>query len=319
MVRSSILSSKFSLWEGWEHLTFIKEIISSPSRSADIRYLGSWVRKIPWRRELQPTPVFLPEEFHGQRSLVSYSPRCCKESDMTEQLTHTGSFLLLPGSRMELLPKWGAVCSMQGPRKSGIWGPHPSWSTTHIWPMASSLAPWLTRSSVPESLPPCSWFSFVKFWELMGGDCGRKEESDWNAGLREAIAWGRRRKFQQRGESSPHIRWEQQENQVPARWTVGCVPSGVGMPDVLRWSLWSFWSQEDIVSGSVPPDSKEHSGMAGWGHRPGDSAEREFQARLTLSCRDPSWECLRPECSGWACLLFPHSSAVALPASPIHR
>ena len=31
-----------------------------------------WVRKIPWRREWQPTPVFLPGEFHGQRSLVGY-------------------------------------------------------------------------------------------------------------------------------------------------------------------------------------------------------------------------------------------------------
>ena len=31
-----------------------------------------WVRKIPWRREWQPTPVFLPEESHGQRSLVGY-------------------------------------------------------------------------------------------------------------------------------------------------------------------------------------------------------------------------------------------------------
>ena len=28
-----------------------------------------WVRKIPWRREWLPTPVFLPGEFHGQRSL----------------------------------------------------------------------------------------------------------------------------------------------------------------------------------------------------------------------------------------------------------
>ena len=28
-----------------------------------------------WRREWQPTPVFLPGEFHGQRSLVGYSPR----------------------------------------------------------------------------------------------------------------------------------------------------------------------------------------------------------------------------------------------------
>ena len=33
-----------------------------------------WVGKIPWGRKWQPTPVFLPGEFHGQRSLVSYSP-----------------------------------------------------------------------------------------------------------------------------------------------------------------------------------------------------------------------------------------------------
>ena len=33
-----------------------------------------WVRKIPWRRKWQPTPVFLPGESHGQRSLAAYSP-----------------------------------------------------------------------------------------------------------------------------------------------------------------------------------------------------------------------------------------------------
>jgi len=43
-----------------------------------------WVRKIPWRRAWQPTPIFLPGESHGQRSLVGYSPLGCKESDMTE-------------------------------------------------------------------------------------------------------------------------------------------------------------------------------------------------------------------------------------------
>ena len=47
-----------------------------------------WVRKIPWRRKWQPTPVFLPGESHGQRSLVGYSPWGRKESDMTER-THT--------------------------------------------------------------------------------------------------------------------------------------------------------------------------------------------------------------------------------------
>ena len=40
-----------------------------------------WVRKIPWRRKWQPTPVFLPGTSHRQRSLARYSPCGCKESD----------------------------------------------------------------------------------------------------------------------------------------------------------------------------------------------------------------------------------------------
>ena len=43
-----------------------------------------WVNKVPWRSAWQPTPVFLPGESHGQRTLVGYSPQGFKESDMTE-------------------------------------------------------------------------------------------------------------------------------------------------------------------------------------------------------------------------------------------
>ena len=46
--------------------------------------LDPWVRKIPWK--WQPTPGFLPREFHGQRSLVGYGPKGCKESDTSEQI-----------------------------------------------------------------------------------------------------------------------------------------------------------------------------------------------------------------------------------------
>ena len=46
-----------------------------------------WVRKIPWRREGLPTSVFLPEEFHRERSLAGYSPWGHKELDTTERLT----------------------------------------------------------------------------------------------------------------------------------------------------------------------------------------------------------------------------------------
>ena len=52
------------------------------------------VQSLGWENPLekekwQPIPVFLPGEFHGQRSLASYSPQGCKDSDTTERVTHT--------------------------------------------------------------------------------------------------------------------------------------------------------------------------------------------------------------------------------------
>ena len=51
-----------------------------------------WVQSLdledPLEKEWLPTPVFLPREFHGQRSLADYSPWGRKESDTTEQLTY---------------------------------------------------------------------------------------------------------------------------------------------------------------------------------------------------------------------------------------
>ena len=45
-----------------------------------------WVRKTPWKRAWQPTPVFLPGESRGQSSLAGHSPWACKELDTTERL-----------------------------------------------------------------------------------------------------------------------------------------------------------------------------------------------------------------------------------------
>ena len=43
-----------------------------------------WVGKSPWSRKWKPTPVFLSGKFHGQQSLVGYSPWGRKELDMTK-------------------------------------------------------------------------------------------------------------------------------------------------------------------------------------------------------------------------------------------
>ena len=61
---------------------------------------GPWVGKIPWQREQLPTPVFLPGESHGQRSLAGHSPWITKSQ--TEWLTHRHTqclFKVLNGNR----------------------------------------------------------------------------------------------------------------------------------------------------------------------------------------------------------------------------
>ena len=75
----------------------LKELLSTSLVAQAVKNLPAmwetWVRSQvvedlhALRRALQPTPVFVPGKFHGQRSPVSYSPWGCKESDMTEQLT----------------------------------------------------------------------------------------------------------------------------------------------------------------------------------------------------------------------------------------
>ena len=68
-----------------------KELASQCWRSKRCRF-HPWVRKIPWKRSWQPTPVFLPGESHGQRSLVGYSPWDHKELDTTEATWHAVCF-----------------------------------------------------------------------------------------------------------------------------------------------------------------------------------------------------------------------------------
>ena len=71
-----------------------------------------WVGKFPWRREWQPTPVFLPREPHGQRSLVGYSPWGHKRVGqhlVTENVhthTHTHTHTQVDISSTWLKVKW---------------------------------------------------------------------------------------------------------------------------------------------------------------------------------------------------------------------
>ena len=54
-----------------------------PADAGDVKF-DPLVRKIPWRRKWQPTPVFLPGKSHRQRSLVGYSPWGRKSESVSE-------------------------------------------------------------------------------------------------------------------------------------------------------------------------------------------------------------------------------------------
>ena len=70
-----------------------------------------WVRRIPWRRAWQPTPVFLPGKSHGQRSLAGYGPQNWKESDMIEVTWHA-RVLQDPGEKTlnPTMRPWRGTC-----------------------------------------------------------------------------------------------------------------------------------------------------------------------------------------------------------------
>ena len=75
--------------EPWKHSQGTAELHKLSLPGIRIKVIGQDVLQYvkPWRREWPPTPVFLPGEFQGQRSLAGYSPWGRKESDTTEWLT----------------------------------------------------------------------------------------------------------------------------------------------------------------------------------------------------------------------------------------
>ena len=79
-----------------------------------------WVGNIPWSRKWQLAPVFLPGKSLGWRSLANYSPWGHKESDVTEQLTHTHFSNLFK----ELFPSY-----LDG---RGVWGRIDTWGKKRL-------------------------------------------------------------------------------------------------------------------------------------------------------------------------------------------
>ena len=123
----------------------------------------SWVEKIPWRREWQPTPVFLPGESQGQRSLEGYDPWGHKESDTAEQLSMRG------------------IC----PLEENKW-----------WEKVPSVPPQLnlkinTEGARSDSDPSTSWSQKAKVSSCLKGQNGQyvKKWSQEFSDRRDSLVW----------------------------------------------------------------------------------------------------------------------------------
>ena len=120
-----------------------------------------WVRKIPWSRKSQITPVFLPGKFHRQRSLVGYSQWDHKEMDTLEATEHS---LVLPFFGIGMKPGFSSTWTVNFqmfelvlekaeepeiklPTSAGSWKKQESSRKTSIsalLPMSKTLTVWIT-------------------------------------------------------------------------------------------------------------------------------------------------------------------------------
>ena len=88
-------------------------MVEKPAQEMQETWVQSPGREGPLEKEGRPTPVFLPGESHGQRSLVGYTLWSDKESvrhDVKRQHTQTNAYFMLKGSAFPLRSGTSQVC-----------------------------------------------------------------------------------------------------------------------------------------------------------------------------------------------------------------
>ena len=120
------------------------------------------VRKIPWKRKWQPTPVFLPGEFHGQLSLVGYNPWSRKQSTVQFSCSVVSNSLQPHGLQHTRLP-----CPSSIPRAYSNSCPSSRWchptNSSSVVLFSSCLQSFPASGSFPESFLPIRWLNYWSF------------------------------------------------------------------------------------------------------------------------------------------------------------
>ena len=144
----------------WEEIGFLDSGIlphllsgKEPTRQCRSYRFDPWVGKIPWRRIWQPTPVFLPGEFHGQRSLAGYGPWGCKSTGRDWVTKQQQQPLPPPSPQLEvwLFPSGGRGWGVHSSPKEGhdqVQVPRSSVPAAEITAHRTHVNPWIDEPRV---------------------------------------------------------------------------------------------------------------------------------------------------------------------------
>ena len=83
-----IYSNRYTHHWASQVVLVVKNLLDNAGDVRDVEFIP-WVREDPLEKGITPTPVFLPGELHGQRSLAGYSPGVAKGWTQLSDLAHT--------------------------------------------------------------------------------------------------------------------------------------------------------------------------------------------------------------------------------------
>ena len=133
----------------------------------------TWVRKIPWRRNWQTTPVFLFGEFQGHRNLTGYSPWGCKESERTEHAHTYTKEGYMSGCLWACHLAYANALQWAQNEAQGLLGVEVSailglvGSNWFLWYSILPNGCVILLTGVPCPLPSCLTFPFSRIWEIL--------------------------------------------------------------------------------------------------------------------------------------------------------
>ena len=148
-------------------LLVVKNLPASVGEVRDVGLIPGLGRS-PWRRKWQPTPVFMPGEFHGQRSLVGYSSCDCQKSQTLRKQLGKHAYNVSPiNLSLQIFSSKFGLC-----RKNFCWETFLSPLRAVLGDFRQEHSPilWVICTEVGRASCECQSLMHTEFWKIIGSN-----------------------------------------------------------------------------------------------------------------------------------------------------